>query len=65
MVIKKVYFQWSIKEKSNALDTGGICLSFIWEFVIVASRVIVVLFSIRMQIWSNTQEEFDFSTFCW
>lgn len=60
LVGKRIYFMLMIKEKSNPIDTGGVALGFIWEIIIVASRIIIVAYSILMLVYSKTEQFFTF-----
>lgn len=39
-------------------------MSFLWELIILASRIIIVMYSIMMKVWSSNQTENTFQQFC-
>lgn len=52
MIIKRIYFNVKIKEKSNPIDMASVCFGFLWEIIILGSRVVVVMYSILFFTWS-------------
>ena len=61
LIVKRINFAMMIKEKSNPFDTGAVVIGFLWELVIVASRCIIVLYSVLMIIWSRSEPQDAFT----
>lgn len=39
-------------------------MSFAWDFIILCTRIVIVVYSFRMEIWALRGTEFTFSEFC-
>lgn len=53
LIIKNIIFRVNLKEKTNAIERIVALFTFLWEFLIVFSRVIIVYYSIKMNLWGN------------
>jgi hypothetical protein len=63
LVLKNIIFKINIKEKSNPIETCCSAFGIFWDSFISFCRLVVVIYSIMMKVWSVNEKEFTMEEF--